>query len=77
MESLVKQVYEVQQLDTIKVDFVSLVNADKEDLEINLSDDEIQDLSKHTWKKYVKEKIKYFAHQYLVKENSAKEKMNL
>ena len=47
------------------------------DLDINLSDDEIQDLPKHTWKTYAKEKLKYFAHKYLVKENSTKEKLNI
>lgn len=38
-ESLVKQVYLELKADNRKGDLVSLLNSDKEDLEINLSDD--------------------------------------
>ena len=73
-ESLVKQVYLELKADNRKGDLVSLLNSDKEDLEINLSDDWIQDLPKSTWKKYLKEKIKHVTHKYQLKKNFIKKK---
>ena len=60
--------------DYRKGDFVYLTNCDRKDLEIDLSDAEIRDMSKNMWKKYIKETVKSAALKCLVNENNTKEK---
>ena len=48
MDSLVKQVYTALKEDSRKGDFVGLVNSDKEDFEIDCTDEEIKTMSRHT-----------------------------
>ena len=74
MDSIVKQVYTALKEDSRKGDFVSLVNSDKEDFEIDCTDEEIKTMSRHTWKQFIKKKTKRFALKYLLEENSSKEK---
>ena len=47
--------------DSRKGDFVSLTNCDREDLEIEYSYEEIEEIPKQTWKKYIKEKVRQAA----------------
>ena len=54
--------------------FVHLTSCDRRDLEIDLSDAEIGDMSKNMWKKYIKETVKSAALKCLVNENYTKEK---
>ena len=60
--------------DTRKEDFVQLTNCDRKNLQIDLCDNDIRDISKNSWKKYIKEKVKNAALQHLDNENSTKEK---
>ena len=74
MESLVKQVYLALKEDSRKGDFVHLLKLDKDDLEIDIEDDDIQEIPKEVWKKYVREKVRDLAFKQLVDENNTKEK---
>ena len=73
-DSIIRQVYDALNEDSRKGDFISLINCDKIDLKIDLTDDEISLISKYSWKKYVKEKVNIAAFNYLVTENELKEK---
>ena len=73
-KSITSQVYCALKEDTRKGDFVQLTNCDRKYLQIDLCDDDIRDISKHSWKKYIKEKVMNAALQHLVNENSTKEK---
>ena len=48
---------------------MSLVSHDFTDLEINVSEEEIQEMSKYDWKKYVHEKVRLKESEKLTKEN--------
>ena len=74
ISSITHQVYVALKEDNRKGDFVHLTNCDRRDLEIDLSDTEIKDMSKNMWKKYVKETVKNAAFKCLVDENNTKEK---
>ena len=74
MDSLVKQVYTALKEDSRKGDLVSLVNSDKEEFEIDCTDEEIKTMSRHTWKQFIKKKKKKFALKCLLEENNSKEK---
>ena len=53
---------------------VQLTNCDAKYLQIDHCDDDIRHISKHSLKKYIKEKVMNNALQNLVKENRTKEK---
>ena len=71
---MIRQVYEVQKTDFRRGDFCDLVKKDMEDLKIEISDEYIITFTKVQWKKYVHEKTKLAAFEYLVGENSQKTK---
>ena len=50
MDSMIRQVYEVLKTDNRKGDFIDLVNQDIIDKEIDLTEIEIQSISKLQWK---------------------------
>ena len=52
--SMISQVYTAMREDCKKGDFVSLIESDILDLEINHSDSEIEEMSRSSWKKYKK-----------------------
>ena len=56
IDSMIVQVYNALKEDHRKCNFIQLTNKDREDLEIELSDEDIKYTPKSTWKKYVKEK---------------------
>ena len=58
MNTMIRQVYEELKNESRKGDFVDLVRRDMDDLNIELSDDEIKLVNKSQWKKYVHEKVK-------------------
>ena len=74
MDSIVNQVYITQKEDSRKGDFIQLTNEDRVTLNIEYEDDEIKSMTKQTWKKLVKEKVKVAAFAELRKDNSTKEK---
>ena len=74
ISSITHQVYVALKEDYRKGDFVYLTNCDRKDLEIDLSDAEIGDMSKNMWKKYIKETVKSAALKCLVNEINTKEK---
>ena len=53
---------------------MSLVEKDKIQLEIFISDEDVQIVSKWSWDKFVNEKVKHAALKYLVEENSQKDR---
>ena len=57
-----------------KGDFVFQVKQDMKEMDINMDDNEIKELSIRKWKKLVNEKTKEAALRYLVSENRQKEK---
>ena len=73
-ESMLRQVFDALKEDSRKGDFKELTDKDRIELQIELEDEEIEGISKVAWKKYVKKKVKSAAFQYLLSENSSKEK---
>ena len=71
---MIRQVFDALREDSRKGDFISLTNKDKTDLKIDKTDEEIAEMTKVTWKKYVKEMVKSAALESLVQENNTKEK---
>ena len=71
---MIRQVYDTLKGDTRKGDFISLTNSDRNELNIDISDEDISLISKWSWKKYVKEKVQIAALTFLVSENESKEK---
>ena len=71
---MISQVYHQQKKDSKKGDFVNMVTKDIPEVEIKMTDDEIKQMSKGTWKRLCKMKTKNKAFVELVKENSQKEK---
>ena len=54
MESLVKQVYIALKEYSRNINFVSIINANKEDCKILLTNEEIELIRKNTWKQLKK-----------------------
>ena len=73
-DSMISQVYHTMKEDSKKGDYISLINKDKLDLGINLTDSEIKDLPKSSWKRYIKETVTSASLLYLVEENGSKNK---
>ena len=74
--SLLRRFFVAQCDNPVKGDWVKTINKDLEDLEINLSLNEIQNLSKSAFKNIVKEKSRQKAFQYLteIKNSHSKSK---
>ena len=66
---MLRKVYEAQKQESKRGDFVAQQKKDKEELDINLSDKDIQKLSKWKWNKLVKENTKIAALRYPNEEN--------
>ena len=60
-DELIARIYKAQTLKQEKNDWVSLVKKDKENLEINMNDDDIKLLTKSQFKKLIKNKLEIFA----------------
>ena len=54
---LIRRVYETQKISSNAGDWIRLVEADKSELNITMSDEEIQGVSKDMFKTFVKEKV--------------------
>ena len=74
IDSMIVQVYNALKEDHKKGNFVQLTNLDRKDLDIELTDEDIQTIPKVTWKKYIKEKVNTLALKELNYQNSGKEK---
>ena len=61
MDSMLSQVYMAQKEDSRKGDFIYLTNCDRESLNLHYEYEEIKSMTKHLWKKFVKEKVKLAA----------------
>ena len=71
---MINQVFQEQQKDSRKGDFVNLTSRDREELEIILSNEEIEVMSQWMWKKITNKQTKQAALKHLILENSTKEK---
>ena len=71
---MIRQVYDALKVDSRKGDFVNLKTKDFEDLNIDITKEDIILLKKSEWKKYINKIIKENAFEYLVKENNKKSK---
>ena len=69
--SMIRQVYEALKVDSRKGDFVNLIKKDFEDLNIDITEEDIILLKKIEWKKYINKIVKENAFEYLVKEDSS------
>ena len=69
---MIYRVYLAQKLSPVAGDWVNLLEKDKEEFQIKISDEEISETSKLTFKNYVKSKAKELTIQYL--ENLQKKK---
>ena len=76
-ETMIRKVYDTLKGDSRKGDFFSLIRSDKNQLNIDFSEEDISIISKRSEKKYLKEKVQNAALQYLVSENESKEKTKL
>ena len=70
-DELIHRVYNTQKVSNSVGDWVRLVNADKDELGIELTDEDIQGVSQEMFKTYVKKKVKV---NYLKHLNSLKYK---
>ena len=70
MNSRIRQVYETLKTDSRKGDFVYLIKQDIKDLEIDITEEDIQMYTK----KFIHEKVKHFALSSLTEENNQKTK---
>ena len=75
-DELVRKVYEAQKADPTPGDFTELLKEDKESISIDLTDNEIQMMSKIKFKNYVKEKIETAAFSYLLDRKQKHSKMS-
>ena len=75
-DRLISKFYKTQTNSAAKGDWVVLLEKDKKDFDINLVDDEVKQISKKKFKRYVKEKTKQVAMKYLnqLKERHSKSK---
>ena len=73
---LIHRIYQAQGLSNSVGDWVRLIAADKKELCINMTDEEIQGVSKETFKRIVKQKVKinYLQHLESLKANHSKSK---
>ena len=71
---MIKRVYEVLKTDSRKGDIVYLVAQDFFDLEIDLSEDEIQGMAKNHWKTFVHETVTLKASTSLTEQNMTQTK---
>ena len=62
---LIRRIYDTQKISNSPGDLVRLIEADKKELEIKLSDEEIQCFLKEVFKRYVKSKVKINYLNYL------------
>ena len=74
MDCMIRQVFNALKEDSRTGDFVFLSSNNRIELEINKPDKEIADMTKYSWKKYVKGRVKSSALKYHSHENSKKEK---
>ena len=72
--TMIRQVYDVLKQESRKGDFNNLVQKDLNEINLKMSDEEIQTLSNGKWKAMVKQKVKQAAFQHLLSENLSKEK---
>ena len=72
--SMIRQVYETLRKDSTKGDFIDLVKKDMEELCLTFTEEDIKDMNKIQWKKYVKEVVKEKAFEFLKEENGKKSK---
>ena len=54
---LIHRAYQTQSISSVKGDWVRLVNSDKAELEINLTDCEIKRFSKQSFKRFLRSKL--------------------
>ena len=71
-DSIIYKVYITLREDSRTGDFKALTDKDREDLEINFTDAEIEVVPKLAWEKFIKEKVTFSAFKYLSEENSTK-----
>ena len=61
MSTMICQVNEELKTDSRKGDFVNLIKQDMEELDIVITDEEIQSVTKVQWKKYIHEEVESLA----------------
>ena len=55
--SMIRQVYETLKLESIKGDFIDLIQRDMIDLKIDMTEEDILNIPKMQWKKFVSSNI--------------------
>lgn len=70
MTSTLRQVYEAMKCESRKGDFHYLVTKDLKDLNIDMSENDIQKHSKKAWKMFITKKVREYVLNHLVEENS-------
>ena len=74
MGSMIRQVYEALKTESRNGDFVNLVKKDMDELDIQLSEEDIKNTTKLVWKNFVNEKVVEECLRFLTEENSEKSK---
>ena len=75
-DELVSKVYKAQKLFPVKDDFVHQINEDKEEIGLLISESEMKNMKKTSFKSLVKDKIRSSAHSYLVQKKESLSKLN-
>ena len=74
--SMIRLVYDALKEDSCSGDFKSLTDKDKKELEIEYTDEDIENIGKVAWKKFIKERVTFAAFKFLIAENAQKKKQN-
>ena len=70
---LIRKIYEAQKLKTVRNDFYTTVQNDKERYKVDLSDEQIEQTSKNAYKKYIDRKV----HQFFLNELKSSRKTKI
>ena len=72
IDEMISQFYHTMKEDSKKGDYIGLINRDKLYLGNHLTDSEVKDLPRSTWKRYIKETVTNASLLNLIEDNSSK-----
>ena len=64
-DEVTRKIYEAQKLNPSKGDFIELIKADKGIVSLELSDNEIENMERHTYQNIIRKKVRSAAFLYL------------
>ena len=74
IDEMISQFYHTMKEDSKKGDYIGLINRDKLYLGNHLTDSEVKDLPRSTWKRYIMETVTNDSLLNIIEDNSSKNK---